>query len=271
MTTTRLASASLFVLLLGACSGPSVRMAPSGSSDLAAAMGVEDASPVGITVTPDTQERYVLDEWHGLYKLGADGTAEQILGLAEFPIADIWPQSNWTDIAALGEGRFALTALSDGYILDVPGGTLMQHFCYEPGWEEWTDTEVQLTASLGYDADTNSIVAQPQTQLRGEAGTTPLGAAVGVYDANLGGAAPESWYELTNASFLATGMAIESSESVLFVEENGSIYRFAMEDGAPTLLGTLQNTSRVGGAALDGDLLLIVDAETDQVIEYPID
>jgi hypothetical protein len=273
MNTSRiLVSASLSISLLGiACGDPSVALEPADSIDLAAAMGVEDASPVGITVTPDTGERYVLDQIHGLYRLGEDGTAEQVLSLAEFPEADVWPQSAWTDIAALGDGRFAITALADGYLLDIEAGTLMQHFCYEPGWEEWGETEQQLTTSLGYDPETNSIIAQPQTQLVDMDGTTALGSAVGIYDASLGGDAPESWYELSDSSFLATGMAVESSESILLVEADGTLHRYTMDAAAPVRLGKLQTTQSVGGAAIDGNRFLVVDQGTDQLIEYAID
>ncbi len=264
-----LSAASLSTLTLVACSDPSVSMEPSGSSDLAAMMGVDDASPVGITVAPDTGERWALDDVHGLFKLTDDG-AEHVMALHEFPEADVWPQSGWTDIAALGDDRFAITAQSDGYILDVSANTLMQHFCYEPGWEEW-ETSYELTTSLGYDAETNSIIAQPQSRTADELGETVTGAAVGVYDASLGGAAPEEWYALTDANFLATGMAVESSEALLLVQDDGGIFRFTMGEAAPHRLGTLQETSAVGGAVLDGDVLLVVDAQTDRLIEYPID
>ena len=270
MNNQRLLTVALSLLAVS-CSDPSVSLEPAASTDLAVAMGVADANPVGITVTPDTGERYVLDAWHGLYRLDADGTAEQIMSIEEFPVADVWPQSAWTDIAALGDGRFAITAVSDGYLLDIEANTLMQHFCYEPGWEEWGETEQQLTSALGYDVDTNSIIAQPQTQLVDMDGTTALGSAVGVYDANLGGAAPESWYELSDSSFLATGLAVEDSESLLLVDANGTLYRYGMEAAAPVRLGSLQTTQNVGGAAIDGERFLVVDGDTDQLIEYPID
>ncbi len=270
MTTLRILSVvSLCTLTLAACSEPDVSMEPSGSTDLAALLGVEDASPVGITVAPDTGDRYVLDEVHGLFKLDDDG-ATRVRSLAEFPEADVWPQSAWTDIAALGDDRFAVTAQSDGYLLDIRANTLMQHFCYEPGWGEW-ETSYELTTSLGYDPESNSIIAQPQSRTVDELGESVTGAAVGVYDANIGGAAPEPWLDLPDASFLATGMAVESVESILLVEDDGDIHRFTMDSHGPRLLGTLQQTSRVGGATLDGDVLLVVDAETDQLIEYPID
>lgn len=262
-------AAALTSLLLSACSDPTVSMEPSGTTDLAAAMGVADASPVGITVAPDTGDRYVLDEWHGLFRLTDDG-AELVLALPDFPEADVWPTSNWTDIVALGDDRFALTAVSDGYILDVSASTLMQHFCYEPGWEEW-ETSYELTTSLGFDVESNSIIAQPQTIASTDSGESAVGAAVGVYDANLGGAAPEQWYSLPDANFIARGMAVENSESILLVEEDGGIHRFTMDESGPERLGTLQQVSQIGGATLDGDTLLVVDAGSDQVLEYPID
>jgi len=264
-----LSTAALATLVFSACASPQVSMEPSSSVDLSVAMGVADATPVGVTVAPDTGDRYVLDEQHGLYRIDADGTAELVMALTDFPVADVLPQSNWTDIAALGDGIFALTALSDGYLLDIERNTLMQHFCYEPGWEEWSSEE-QLTTSLGYDAATQSLFAQPRTQLVDMDGATPLGAAVGVYDANLGGDAPESWYELQDDAFLATGLAVESSESLLFVEEDGSIHRFRV-GSQPVRLGALRTTVRVEGAALDDDVLLIVDAETDLLLEFLVE
>lgn len=255
-------------LLFTVACDPVVDEQPSETLDLAVAMGVEDAGPVGVTVTPDTGVRYVLDEFHGLYRLTDDG-AEQVLAIGDFPTPDVFPVSNWTDIVALGDERFALTAVSDGYLLDLAGGTLMQHFCYEPGWDEW-DTSYELTTSLGFDAGTNSIIAQPQTISVGDTGESPMGAAVGVYDASLGGDAPEQWYGLPDANFLAAGMAVESASSILLVEESGALHRFSMDDQGPQNLGFLEGTERVGGATLDGDRLLVVDAGTDQLLSYPV-
>jgi len=37
-------------------------------------------------------------------------------------------------LVAVRDNTFAVTGISDGYLLDLTSGALTPHFCYEPGW-----------------------------------------------------------------------------------------------------------------------------------------
>ena len=66
-----------------------------------------------------TGQRYVLDANAGIFEILEDGTAVLVRSNQAFPIPDVAPISAWTDFVALGDDQFAVTARSDGYLLDL--------------------------------------------------------------------------------------------------------------------------------------------------------
>ena len=167
-------------------------------TDLRAAFNLTDVTAVGVTVDPDTGRRFVLDANRGIFELG-DAGATLHIALDDFPPASPAVRSAFTDIAALGSGRFALTARSVGYMLDVEADTLSQFFCYVPPMmdEEMYD---QSTQTLGFDPATGVLYSQPQTLdlMNGEA---VIASQIGMFDAVEG--TDLSWNALADEQFLA--------------------------------------------------------------------
>ena len=58
-------------------------------------------------------------------------------------------------------GQLALTAIVDGFLLDLAAGTLTRHVCYEPGG--FPEYQEQRTNALGFDPSTGRLYAQPRT------------------------------------------------------------------------------------------------------------
>src|SRR4051794_14886165 len=85
--------------------------------DLHVAIGAPDIKAVGVAVDP-TGARYLLDETAGLYRLDGDA-ATLVLPLVDFPPPNVPLTPPLTDLVALGEGRFAMTAIGDGFVLDL--------------------------------------------------------------------------------------------------------------------------------------------------------
>ncbi len=259
-------------LMIAACSVTPVNPLPEPSDiiDLRATLGVADADVVGVSVDPLSGQRYLLDRFAGIFELDEGGSATLVLAIDEFPTPDVLPQSLWTDFVAMGEGRFALTALSDGYLLDLEQDTMIEYFCYEPGdmlfWEQ------QLTHSVTFDHERGLLYAQPITfEEGGFEDPVALSSSVGAY--SLEGGQPVSWFEMPERDFLAHGAAVDTDGSLLLGRDN-EIYRFDPSGAAePQLLGVLSNVDRIEGLAVDAaaNTLLVVDGGRDELVEVPLD
>lgn len=82
-----------------------------------------DADVVGVAMSPEGK-RYILDRNSGLYELDASGAR----------LVYITPDSiETTDVVALGFDRFAVTAVNDGFLLDLHNQSFERYFCYLPG------------------------------------------------------------------------------------------------------------------------------------------
>ncbi|MCP4870504.1 MAG: hypothetical protein GY898_17510 [Proteobacteria bacterium] len=92
--------------------------------DLRFALQDTDVDPVGVTVNRESGRVFFLDEQRGLYEVLEDETIEEVMSLEDFPAAEIAPTSAFTDLAVISDTMFALTARSDGYLLDLEEGTL---------------------------------------------------------------------------------------------------------------------------------------------------
>ncbi len=260
-------------LLLAACSThpiPRLSVEPGTEVDLREALGVSDAAVVGVTVDPISGQRYVLDQFAGIFEVEDDGSATLVRSIAELPVPAILPRSLWTDFVAMGEGRFALTALSDGYLLDLGEETMREYFCYEPGDMLWE--QEQLTHSVAFDPNLGVLYAQPITfEEGGFDAPVALASSIGGY--SLEGGQPESWLNLADTEFLARGSAVDTDGSLLLGRDD-ELYRLEPSgDGELQLLGTVSGSSRIEGLAVDAfrNELLVVDGANDLLIALSLD
>lgn len=236
MKTRALLSAMLFV---AACGDPAAE-APTELVSSRSLTGVE--APVGVTVDPSTGDVFVLDRGAGLLRLGAS-EHEVVMSAAALG------NQAFTDVVALGQGRFALTVPNDGLLLDLNAQSLETFFCYLPGdiIEEFPDGEVeQLTDSLAYDPIREEMVAQPRTFVTEEGERRVERAEVGFFDAVQGGEG-YNWISV-DRELLAGGIAFAGSDSILLATE-GRILRLERSTGAMT---TFADLSSFGIGVIDG-------------------
>jgi len=258
-------------LMLAACSVDPVDPLPEPSNviDLRATLGVDDADVVGVSVDPISGQRYLLDRFAGIFELDENGSATLLRAIDELPTPDVLPQSLWTDFVAMGEGRFALTALSDGYLLDLEQDTMIEYFCYEP--EDMPFWEQQLTHSVTFDHERGLLYAQPITfEEGGFEDPVALSSSVGAY--SLEGGQPVSWFQMPEHDFLAHGATVDADGSLLLGRDN-ELYRFDPAGmSEPVLVGVVSRVDRIEGLAIDADhdTLLVVDGGRDQLIEVPL-
>lgn len=259
---------------LAACAQPSPRdidkdkdTALVAKTSLRALLGGSDVDVVGVTVDPDDGQRYVLDATAGLYRIDGD-RAELIAPTYELIGEDAVPQSDFTDVVALGGGRFAMTALNDGFLYDHGKKQFERYFCYVPGSiiDEFDPVPVvQLTQSVTYDWARDQLFAQPQTFQRSPA-NDPERAEVGRFD--IQGGEGYDWIDLGDPDFVAGGIAIDAG-GALILGEGRTLYRLDLEtsdfDRAMDL--AQHGVKHVGGLAIVDDRALVVDAETDELFE----
>lgn len=188
------------------------------SVDLRSALGTDSISVVGVSVEPDTGRRLIVDQSRGIFAL-TDAGSEPVIDWTQLPSSEFVPQSAFTDMVAMGEGRYALTARNEGYLLDMAAGTFERYFCYVPdGPGGVPDGSEQLTNSVSYDPVAGMLYAQPQTFFDGEL----VGASVGQFDETTG--ADVFWNILDTPEFLAGGLAAEGDGSLLLGHET-ALYR----------------------------------------------
>lgn len=229
---------------------------------------------VGVSVDPSTGETVVLNAREGLFTLDAEGLHEvasldDLLGSAEVP-----PVSDFTDVAALGGGVYALTALSDGFLFD--GETLRQHFCYEPGFvgEEpgpdpvpTSPTDKQLTLSLEYLPERGQLIAQPRTF--DEATGELMAAHVATFDLETG--VEQGWFDLGAPDLLAGGLTTLEDNSVL-LGAGTRLLRFDTGARELTELADLGAHVRdiAGLARGDDGAIWVVDGEAGALLEVTL-
>src|SRR6185436_11730908 len=127
--------APLFALLLGACAADRDRPRPEPAPEFVSELRLggmlpADAKLTGVTVSP-SGKTFVLDELSGLYEVGPS-QAKLVFGRADLARLGADPSLAFTDVAALGEQRFALTAENDGFLLDLEANSFSSYFCYLP-------------------------------------------------------------------------------------------------------------------------------------------
>lgn len=245
------------------CSDPLPLGEPVDVIDMTAAFGAAELQLVGVAVEPATGRRFVLDAERGIYELGAGGTATELVAMARMPDPGVAVRLPFTDIAALGDSRLALTAIGDGFILDLAANTLALHFCYEPGFTEpWPEEREQRTDALTFDPAAGRIIAQPRT-IGVDSGDV-IASQVGYYDLESG--VDLQWYDVPDR-LRSGGMAV--LPGVGLVLSDGTALRTF--DGA---LRAFDRLERFGARSIDGlaydattDSLLVIDAASRQLLE----
>jgi hypothetical protein len=261
-------------LLLPACT-PAPQAELLERHPLAVVTGVDESAAVGITVDPDTGAVLVLDRNVGVVQADLSGGGGQwqsgatlLLARDEFPVPDVAPRSEWTDIVALGGGRFALTAQTQGFLLDLDAGTLTQHFCYVPGFDGGDPTPQidQITNSVAYDADADLLYAQPETfdPATGDVRRADIGSFDGTTGADL------TWTEIEGTDFPAGGIALDGDGHLLLAYDD-VLQERSLYDGELTAEDTdlsgfdLQAVAGMTRDPATGHYLLI-DPASDQLV-----
>lgn len=241
-------------------------MTPLARVDLRHAMNVDDASPVGFAINEG--ERFIFDENVGLLRIDGD-QATAIVEMSSMPdpgpTAPMRPP--FTDLVAYAPHVFALTALEDGYLLDIEAMTLTQHFCYLPVGEDETPRALtQRTDAIAFDAATNSLYAQPIT--RDVAGTF-VRSELSRYDARTG--VDTSWYFVED-DVAATAMIVRDYGLVL---AQGSVLTHRAINGTqPRIVDDLARygVTSIDGMAIDSatNTLIVVDREADAMFDIDL-
>lgn len=238
------------------------------TQSLRLAFAADEVEVVGVTVRADTGERYLLEANRGLYKIDADGAILPVLALEDFPSSDIAPASGFTDIVHLEGARFALTAMNDGFLLDLDTMTMQRHFCYLP--EDLPLEDVyQLTESVTYDPLSQLIFAQPQTVSMQD--DSVVASSLGNFAGDSG--QDLQWIDMGQLDYLAGGMAVTGPQE-LSLGRGSALDRFDL--GGGVLSGSLElsrfGVKNISGLAVDtsADALLIIDADDDTLVELPL-
>ena len=259
----RLAPLLLLALQPGCADDPVEPVEPRARIDLRAATGRADVRAVGVTVD-GSDRRLVLDEEAGLFAIDASGRASLVLALADFPDPGVPIRPPFTDLVALGD-QLALTAIGDGFLLDVAAGTMTRHFCYEPGG--FPEYQEQRTNALGYDPATGRLYAQPRTF--DDSGAL-LRSELGMYAADSG--LDLNWWGLPD-QLDAGGLVVLGPDEVV-LGEGARLLRY---DLVASRLSTLDDLTRYGVTAIDGlaldrpaGLLHVLDGTRDELISIEL-
>lgn len=264
----RIAVAAGLGLALAGCADDGKSAAPVARLDLRAAFGTTaDITPIGLAIAPDGR-RYVFDETLGLYRI--DGTyATEIVSMAAMPSPGPMPvRLPFTDIVAIAPDVFAITAIGDGYLLDINAQTLTQHFCYVPdGGGGAPVSIIQRTDGIAYDVAHERIFAQPITY--DAAGVYQYGQIAG-YDRTTG--ADVAWYSVAS-DIVATGMVVLPDGRLVM----GQGWRLTQFDQATSETLPLADLYRFGVRSIDGiavdpaaGTLVIVDKVTDALFDIDL-
>lgn len=257
-----LRSLLLLTVLAPACADPSPEPVAR-RVDLRAAAGLAAPQVAGVAVEPDGA-RLVLDADAGLYRVTPDGTATLVRSLAALPTPDVPVRPPFTDLVALGDGRFALTAIGDGYLLDLGADTMRQYFCYEPGG--FPEDEEQRTTAVAYDPAIDRLYAQPRTfDATGALVRSELATYAGDTGADL------AWRSLPD-DLDAGGMIVDGGDLVLGA--GSRLYRYDVDAYTLTATDDLARfgVERVAGLGLDvaAQRLIVVDGARAELVELDL-
>jgi len=266
------------LLALGGCDAGSTSAgvpAPSSAIELRALLPA-DANPVGVAITP-AGKRYVLDQNSGLYRID-DGKSALVFNTSG--LRDL----QFTDVVALGETRFAVTAENDGFLLDLSTGSFSSYFCYLPsppqaGSGEGPSPAVtpvsvsqtlqlagvsvsQRTEAVAFNPSTGQLFAQPRTT-RLDTGSI-AGSELFVF--GQAGGEPIQVLPFSDLAFVAGGMATVSGDRLLL--GSGSALYEAGLDGSLNRVQELDASLDISGMARAPDgALWLLDGKGRRLLE----
>ena len=261
------------LLLIGAnaCGDPQdleqLSPQPLATTNLSTALNTQELNLVGIAVEASSGRRFILDANLGLYELMSDGSAQQLYSVENMPQADVEVQLPFTDMTSLGDAKLAITAIGDGFILDLSRSTLTQHFCYVPPIyedEPWPEDLVQQTSAVTYDHSSDRIIAQPQT-IDTRTGTR-VRSEVAFYDGTTGD--DLEWVSLPTA-FEAGGSAIVKP-GVLVLGQASTLFTLSGRSFAPLVDLEKSGIQFIEGLAYDSfaKTLLVLDGHNNALVEF---
>lgn len=215
--------------------------------------------PAGVAVDP-TGARFVLDDRLGLFRLAPSGERTLELSLADLAAQGSPVNAPFTDLVAIGEGRFALTAIEQGFLLDLAARSLRLHFCYIVV----VGPLYVRSDALAYDPVTDHLYAQPR-----------MFDEYGVYESSLAGySATTGDYDYGPPStvlpvdFSAGGMAVVPDLGLVL--GSGSIL-YRMVDNRPVAFDDLSRlgVTTITGLALDPTTgaLVVLDGPSDTLVD----
>ncbi len=266
-------------LSLFACEQESTPQTPTPSAtpttwtgDLRQATGLTDFDAVGVTIEPNTGRLLVLDSQRGIFEINREKEISQIWSVGDLSRYGVEVRSEFTDIVALEEGVFALTALSDGFLLDMNQGTMVQHFCYEPGWEEFPPPApivAQITDSVTYDVQNNLIYAQPRSVTDNL--EEVIDSSLALYDRQTG---QDLNWTVLDSTYRAGGMAMQDQDTLL-LGVGSKLDRYSIPNGQMETVLDLSTfgVQRVQGMAFDPDAgsIFVVDGPSQKLFEISLD
>jgi hypothetical protein len=218
----------------------------------------------GVSRDPIDGSIYLLDPAVGIYQLTQEAAS------LVFAVGSIVPESGavvgeFSDMTALGAGRFALTVPNEGYLLDVGAGTMWLHFCYlpsEPSPSSPTAPSISLsleaqgitvrqeTDALAYDIFTGTIFAQPQTI---DVSTSEIyGSEIANFNELTG--EPQDWLLMESTNLRAGGMALSDSELLLGVGQELRTYTRGSSTAHDVQTLALPEISGLSGTSFDSIL-----------------
>jgi hypothetical protein len=243
---------------------------------------------VGVTITPDGK-RYVLDQRSGLYELG-ESSASLVFNTSGLNGVEL------TDVVALDNDRFALTAENDGFLYDKRTQAFESYFCYLPSAPpndpmpggggssagaggsptqpvtppisisqslELNGIAVkQRTESVAFNTGTRQLFAQPRTT-RLDNGSM-AGSELFVF--NEGGGQPIQVLPFVDTSFVAGGMVSAPGNRLLLGAKN-VVYEVTL-DGSFTPRLTLEAGVDISGmAASPNGTLWLLDSASQRLLK----
>jgi hypothetical protein len=266
MTAMRILGAPVAFLAVAACATepPVDPETPRSRVDLRQAIASgADVTPTGTAVAPNG-DRFVFDAALGLYRI--DGaSAVEVVRMDQMPPPNVPVRPPFTDLVAISPDVFAITAIGDGFMLDVAAMTLTQRFCYVP--EELPETLDQRTDAITYDVAQDFIFAQPRTY---DVGDNLISAQMAGYQRETG--AIVAWQDVdieTNAG----GMAV-LPELGLVLGQGSRLTRYDM---VAVRFDPVDDLARFGisdiaGLAVDpvAGTLTVLDGGSDELVEIDL-
>lgn len=238
------------------------------SVDLGALLG-PNALVTGVAVEPVTGRRLVLDATrNAVVELAPKGAVNTLWTLSDTPGVDV--ASAFTDMVAIEPGLLALTAIHDGYLLELESRQLRQHFCYEPGFMpgNFAQPEVQMTLAVAYDGAAELLYAQPRSYMDPNDLTDPVESLFSSYDLATG--TDLTWTGMPDPSFTAGGMVIERS-GVMLMGVGSTLQRYTIDSAELTVVTDLSDfgIEDIAGLAIDhaAHTLLVLDGTSLRLVE----